>query len=168
MLLHSTPACELNQQSGDVGSNHRTSIARQSDTAVWPEPDAGEGPSLSEPALTADLPTEARLRIPTTLGEPASGDKRVSDQQPDACFHGRMVHQPHARFATLGPAKGCTAALVLSPNLERPAVSVLTIAFDLLAAGLSRLPWRHSKRSDVTPYRRKQGACAALGIRAHA
>jgi hypothetical protein len=38
------------------------------------------------------------------------------DQRPDVCFHGRMLHQPHARFETPAARKGGAAALVLSPH----------------------------------------------------
>jgi hypothetical protein len=44
------------------------------------------------------------------------GEKGVSDERPDTCFHGRMLHRPHARFATSAPTK---AALVLSPKSAR-------------------------------------------------
>jgi hypothetical protein len=44
------------------------------------------------------------------------GDKHVSDRCSDACFHGRVLQRPHARFATLTPAQGTAAALVLSPT----------------------------------------------------
>jgi hypothetical protein len=52
---------------------------------------------------------------------PGSGDKRVWDERPDACFHGRILHRPHARFATSIPTKGAAAALVLSPRTGRHA-----------------------------------------------
>jgi hypothetical protein len=47
---------------------------------------------------------------------PAIGDKRVSDQRPDACFHGRLLHRPHARFAAPAPVQSGAAALVLAPT----------------------------------------------------
>jgi hypothetical protein len=51
---------------------------------------------------------------------PAFGDKRVSDQLPDACFRDRALHRPRARFATSDPAKRGGGPLVLSPNRRRP------------------------------------------------
>jgi len=36
-------------------------------------------------------------------------------------LHDRMLHRPHARFATPVPAKGGAGALVLSPRSERVA-----------------------------------------------
>jgi hypothetical protein len=50
------------------------------------------------PGLRRQTPDPARR-----LASPAFGDERVSDQCPDVCFHGRMLHRPHARFATLAP-----------------------------------------------------------------
>ena len=48
------------------------------------------------------LPMHRRDSAPLQAG-PAFGDKRVSDQAPDACFHDRMLHRPHARFAKPPP-----------------------------------------------------------------
>ena len=48
--------------------------------------------------------------------DPAFGDKRVSDQHPDACLRGRMLDRAHARFATPAPTDGSAAALMLSPD----------------------------------------------------
>jgi hypothetical protein len=50
-------------------------------------------------AVEATLHRQPGAPAPSGAG-PALGDKRVSDQRPDACFHGRMLHRPHARFAT--------------------------------------------------------------------
>ena len=47
---------------------------------------------------------------------PAIGDKRVPDQAPDACFHDRMLHRPHARFAKPPPPRVARPALVMSPK----------------------------------------------------
>ncbi len=81
-------------------------------------------------------------------GGPASGDKRVSDQHPDAWFHGRMLHRGHARFATPASTESSAAALVLSPNLERAAAAVRTIAFPLPPARGGRSRWRDRDRPD--------------------
>jgi hypothetical protein len=49
---------------------------------------------------------------------PACGDKRVSTQRRDDCFHGRMLHQqPSARYSAPGHAQRDAAALPLSPDL---------------------------------------------------
>jgi hypothetical protein len=64
------------------------------------------------------MPTHRRDSAPRRA-RPAIGDKRVSDQRPDACFDGRMLHTSHARFATPAPTKGGPAALVLSPKTSR-------------------------------------------------
>jgi hypothetical protein len=62
------------------------------------------------------------MQIKNSARQPVSlacGDKRVSHQRSDACFHGRMPHQPDACFATPATTKGGAAALVLSPTSER-------------------------------------------------
>jgi hypothetical protein len=56
-------------------------------------------------AVEATLHRQPGAPAPSGAG-PALGDKRVSDQRPDACFHGRMLHRPRARFATPTPTKG--------------------------------------------------------------
>ena len=59
-----------------------------------------------------------------------------------------MLHRGHARFATPAPTESSAAALVLSPNLERAAAAVRTIAFPLPPARGGRSRWRDRDRPD--------------------
>jgi hypothetical protein len=98
-----------------LGFSHHRAAPRDR----WPGPDGGrELPGVSPVsrcAPAAALPMHEAGKRAWFLG-PASGDKRVLDRCPDACFHDRMLHQPHARFATPATTKDGVVALVLSPK----------------------------------------------------
>ncbi len=51
----------------------------------------------------------------STFASPVIGEKVGVDRRSDACFHGRMFHQPDAGLATV-PINGHAAALALPPN----------------------------------------------------
>src|ERR1035437_7665033 len=75
---------------------------------------------------------------------PSGRGKRVSHDRWDARFDGRVRHRPDACFASPARTAGDAAALVLSPNLERPAAAVRTIAFVFLRPRVARSRWREA------------------------
>ncbi len=102
---------------------------------------------------------------------PALGDKRVSDQRMDTCFHDRMLHRPHARFATPVPANGGAAALVRSPKSERDARLSRAAARLLLCRPRSTaatdcrssLRWGQSRSPDAGRSGGQRGRCFVDG-----
>jgi len=100
----------------------------------------------SSPAVTARSAEQSRARwlclsispILRTHARPAIGDKRVSDQRPDACFRSGLRHRPDDRFATPAPVQGGAAALALSPKAGRTNRRSRRAARYLLSPGFER------------------------------
>src|ERR1035437_7233078 len=79
------------------------------------------------------------------LASPAFGDKHVSDQRPDARFHGRILDRPHACFTTPTATDGDWAGLVLSPKSRRALRSEWTCGFNGKVAAPSAIGTRRGR-----------------------
>jgi hypothetical protein len=83
---------------------------------------------------------------PPCWPSPACGDKRVSDQRPDACFHGRLLYRPHARFASRLPSRAARSRLCCRPIGSVAPASARLLLGRRLAFG-SALRWGQGSRS---------------------